>query len=195
MVSILTWFMGAGNILSAVQLKMTNNLIPINEAIPLQLQAGNHITAALAGFTLFMLAGNLWRRKLAGWLLTILLLAISTIIQLFKGPASITSGLAVGLIILLLLLRRSYDCPSDPLSVRRGMVALASVFILSLVIGVIGFTLEGILSHHPVRFQDAISQTLAMLVSFSNPNHWMVNGFSRYIADAHPSNGDTPTGI
>jgi phosphatidylglycerol lysyltransferase len=179
--SILVWLMGGVNLLSAFQSTWMNRLQPIKTAIPLELQAGSRLTAALAGLALFLLAGNLWRHKRAAWLLTMFLLAFTTLIQLFRGP-SYATGPSIFLLILLISLGYSFYAQSDPRSVYRGLSILASTFIISLAAGIMGFIMQGLHFHQPVGLPAAMNQTMAMLVSFFNPGPQPVNSFSWYYA-------------
>ena len=183
LVSILIGVMGAINIISVFLPTFMRRLVLLAGATPTGVQLVSSLTIVLGGFALFLLANSLWRRKQAGWILTLLLLLITTMAQLLNGPGIIT-GLVVGLIILLLLLRRSFDAYSDAPSVRQGVLVLASALLLALASGVTGFTLEGIYSHQPVNFLGAFSHMLTSLASFYDPNMKQVSGFSQYYSSS-----------
>jgi phosphatidylglycerol lysyltransferase len=101
--ALLTWLMGAVNVLSAARPAMMSRLALIRDAVPLEVRVGSRLTAALAGFALFLLAGGLWRRKRSAWLLTGLLLIVSVAAHLLKGLDVGEAGLAAGLVLLLVL--------------------------------------------------------------------------------------------
>jgi phosphatidylglycerol lysyltransferase len=180
--ALLTWLMGAVNLLSAVQPAMMNRLALIRDAIPLEVRVGSRLTTALAGFALFLLAGGLWRRKRTAWLLTGLLLIVSVAAHLLKGLDVDEAGLAVGLVLLLVLLRKSFYADSDPPSLRQGMIVLFSAFGFTLAYGVTGFILASLRSHNPVAFVDALHHTLVMLFTFYDPGPQPVVGFGHYFA-------------
>lgn len=180
--ALLTWLMGAVNLLSAVRPAMMNRLTLLRGVIPLEVRLGSRLTTALAGFALFLLAGGLWRRKRTAWLLTGLLLIVSAVTHLLKGPDFDEAGLAVGLVLLLVLLRNSFYAYSDPASLRRGLIVLLSALGFTLAYGVTGFVLAGVHDHLQVDFVDALRHTLVMLFSFYDPGPQPPVGFSRYFA-------------
>jgi phosphatidylglycerol lysyltransferase len=181
LVSILVWLLGGVNLLSALQPTWLNRLQSIKTAIPLELQAGSPLTVALAGCALFLLAGNLWRHKRSAWLLTIFLLAFTTLIQIFKGPGFAT-GPSISLLLILLSLGYSFYARSDSPAVYRGLSILASAFIVPLAAGVVGFIMQGIHFHQPVGLSAAANQTMTMLASFYNPAPQLINSFSWYFS-------------
>lgn len=180
--ALLTWLMGAVNLLSAVRPAMMNRLELIQDVIPLEVRVGSRLTTALAGFALFLLAGGLWRRKRTAWLLTGLLLVVSVVTHLLKGLDVDEAGMAVGLILLLVLLRKSFYAYSDPPSLRQGLIVLLSAFGFTVAYGVTGFVLAGLHYHHQFDFIDALRRTLVMLLTFYNPGPEPSIGFSRYFA-------------
>jgi len=180
--ALLTWLMGAVNLLSAVRPAMMNRLALIRDAIPLEVRVGSRLTTALAGFALFLLAGGLWRRKRTAWLLTGLLLIVSVAAHLLKGLDVDEAGMATGLVLLLILLRKSFYAYSDPPSLRQGVIVLFSAFGFTLAYGVAGFILTGLRSHHPVAFMDALRHTLVMLFTFYDPSPQLATGFGHYFA-------------
>src|SRR5512136_235532 len=84
-VALLAAGMGAINLFSALTPALRERLALIETTFPLEVRHGGRMTAALAGFALFLLASSLWRRKRTGWLITVILLAVSGISHLIKG--------------------------------------------------------------------------------------------------------------
>ena len=84
-VALSTAAMGIVNVLAAVTPAMRYRLRLLEEYSPLQVAQGGHLTSALAGFALLLLAVNLWRRKRVAWLLTVLVLSASVVTHLVKG--------------------------------------------------------------------------------------------------------------
>jgi phosphatidylglycerol lysyltransferase len=180
--ALLTAGMGAVNLISAVTPALRNRLALIEDTLPLEVRYGSRMTAALAGFALFLLAGSLWRRKRTGWLLTVILLAISVVTHLIKGLDYEEASLAFGLMIILLLLRPSFHAYTDRPSLRQGLLILAAAFAFTLIYGAIGFYF---LDHHfSVNFSllAALQQTVTMFISFYNPGLEPITGFGRYFA-------------
>ena len=117
-VALLTAAMGIVNVLAAVTPSMRYRLRLLEQYSPLQVTRGGHLTSALAGFALLLLAVNLWRRKRVAWLLTALVLAASAFTHLLKGLDYEEAALAAFLLIILLIWRSHFHARSDPPSIR-----------------------------------------------------------------------------
>jgi phosphatidylglycerol lysyltransferase len=180
--AILTGAMGAVNLFSAVFPALQSRLLLIENTLPLEVRHGSRLTSVLAGFALFLLAGNLWRRKRLAWLVTTVLLGVSVVTHLLKGLDYEEAGLSLGLLIFLVLIRSSFHAYSDPPSLRQGLVVLAAALAFTLVYGTAGFFLLD--RHFSVHFGllDALRQTIVMFTSFYNPGLEPVSGFGRYFA-------------
>jgi len=177
LVSLLVWLIGGINLLSALSATWMNRLEPIKSILPLDFQAGNRLSTALAGLALVWLAGSLWRHKRTAWLLTMFLLFFSTLPGLFKEPGPAT-GLSIFLLLLLLSLGYGFYGQSDAPAVFLGLSILALTFLLALLSGMTGFLLEGLSAHPPVGLAAAIQQTLSMLATFYNPGFHPAGSFS-----------------
>lgn len=182
--ALLTVLMGIINLTSAVQPALQSRLAMIEAIFPLVVRHGSRITAALSGFALILLAGNLWRRKRSAWALTVLLLLVSIPAHLIKGLDFEEASLGLSLLALLIILRRSFHASSDRPSLRQGLIVLATAFGFTLVYGAAGFYLLD--RHFSVHFGllDALRQTVVMFTSFSNPGLEPVTGFGKYFADS-----------
>ncbi len=180
--ALLTALMGIINMTSAVQPALQDRLVIIEEIIPLGVRHSSRIVTALAGFALLLLAANLWRRKRIAWILTIGLLILSILSHLIKGLDFEEASLGLGLLILLVVLRRSFHAMSDTPSVRQGLIVLAAAFGFTLVYGTVGFYLLD--RHFSIRFGlvDALRQTIMMFTMFSNPGLEPITGFGKYFA-------------
>jgi phosphatidylglycerol lysyltransferase len=183
-ISLLTGLMGVINLLSAVTPTMANRLKVIGHFSPLAIRHGGHLTAALGGFALLLLAGNLRRRKRVAWLLTMIVLVISIISHLFKGLDYAEATLAAALAVWLWSMRPHFHARSDPPSVRQGLTALAVALLFTLVYGVMGFYLLD--RHFNAKFglDTALRQTAIMFTQFYNPGLQPITGFGRYFADS-----------
>jgi phosphatidylglycerol lysyltransferase len=180
--ALMTFLMGMINLFSALQPTPQSRLAIIEPIFPLEVRHGSRITSALAGFALILLAVSLWRRKRTAWILTISLLGISCIADLIKGLEFEEASLAFGILILLLLLRHSFDAISDRPSTRQGLVVLATAFLFTMIYGIAGFYLLD--RHFSVHFSimQAIRQTIVMFTAFYNPGIEPLTGFGRYFA-------------
>ena len=181
-VALLTGGMGIVNLVSAIRPALMSRLVILENYIPLEVRHGSRLTSALAGFGLFLLAGSIWRRKRTGWLLTVILLIVSSVTHLLKGLDYEEASLAIGLAALLLLLRNSFHAESDRPSLRQGLVVLAAAFAFTLVYGVSGFYLLD--RHFRTHFGllDVLRQTVVMFTYFYNPGLQPISGFGRYFA-------------
>jgi phosphatidylglycerol lysyltransferase len=181
-VAWLTGLMGVINILSAITPSLAGRVAVIEKFLPLAVTRGGHLTAALAGFALLLLANGLWRRKQTAWLLTMLVLVVSVISHLLKGLDYEEAILATGLAIWLFSLRPHFHARSDVPSIRHGLRVLGGGLVFTLAYGVAGFYL---LDHHfNVNFSltAALQQTLIMFTQFYDPGLQPVTSFGRYFA-------------
>jgi len=77
--------MGVVNLFSAIIPAMHARMVIIRDIFPMEVLHGTRLAAALAGFALLLLAGSLWRRKRTAWLLTVLILSASIVMNLVKA--------------------------------------------------------------------------------------------------------------
>ena len=131
-VALLAALMGVINVLSAITPTLVNRLVLLERVSPLEVRHGSHLTAALAGFALLVLAGNLWRRKRVAWLLAMVVLVISSVSHLLKGLDYEEATLAAALAVWLWFLRPHFHARSDPPSIQQGLQALAAALLFTL---------------------------------------------------------------
>lgn len=181
-VAVLVALMGIVNVLSALTPALVARWTGLEHVLPLAVRHGSHLTAALAGFALLLLAGSLARRKRVAWLLTLVVLGISLANHLFRGPAYAKAALAGGLMVVLWLMRAHFHARSDRPSVQQGLRVLAGALLFTLAYGVSGFYLLD--RHYSVNFGfvDALRQTLVMFAQFYDPGLEPITGFGRYFA-------------
>ncbi|MCE9647729.1 MAG: phosphatidylglycerol lysyltransferase domain-containing protein [Chloroflexi bacterium] len=183
-ISLLTAAMGIVNVLSAVTPSLKDRLKLLEEYSPFGVSRGGHLTSALAGFALLLLAVSLWRGKRVGWLLTVGILSISIPTHLIKGLDYEEAAFAALLLVLLILTRRNFRARSDAPSVRAGLYAVSASLGFTLAYGVLGFYLLD--RHFQVNFGfwAAIRQTIVMFVAFYDPGLQPITGFGKYFADS-----------
>jgi len=176
--------MGVLNVLSAITPALAERIALLEQYSPLEVHRGSRLTAALAGFALFVLATNLWRRKRVAWLLTLIVLIISMISHLLKGLDYEEAGIAVGLAVLLIMLRAHFHARSDPPSIQQGLQVLAGALAFTLAYGVTGFYLLD--RHFSVQFSlmAAVRQTIVMFTEFYDPGLQPLTHFGRYFSDS-----------
>ena len=182
--SLLTLLMGMINLTSAVQPALQDRLALIRTIFPLEVTHGSRLTSAMAAFALILLAGSLWRRKRTAWLLTVVLLGISIAAHLVKGLDFEEASLGLGLLVLLVILRRSYHAASDRPSLRQGLTVLAAAFVFTLVYGSVGFYILDRHFHIGYNLLSAIRETVVMFTTFDNPAPQPATSFGKYFIDS-----------
>lgn len=183
-VALLTAAMGVVNVLSAVRPTMQHRLRLLEQYSPLQVTHGGHLTSALAGFALLLLASGLWRRKRVAWLLALVVLLASIVTHLLKGLDYEEATLAALLVIVLLAWRSHFHARSDPPSVRQAISTMVAALAFTLAYGVTGFFLLD--RHFRVNFGfwAALRQTVVMFTQYYDPGLQPITGFGRYFADS-----------
>ena len=184
LISLLTAAMGVINVMSAVRPSLADRLKLLEQYSPFGISHGGHLTSALAGFALLLLAVSLWRRKRIGWILTVTILSISIPTHLIKGLDYEEAALAAVTLILLIITRDHFQARSDPPSVRAGLLAVLASLGFTLAYGVTGFYLLD--KHFRINFGfwDAIRQTVIMFAAFYDPGLEPITGFGKYFADS-----------
>ena len=182
--AILVALMGIVNVLSAVTPSLADRLAVLEQFLPLEVRHGGHLTAALSGFALLLLAGNLARRKRVAWALALVVLAISSVSHLIKGLDYEEATLAIGLAVMLWLMRAHFHARSDRPSIQQGLRVLAGAFLFTLAYGAAGFFLLD--RHYSLSFGlwTALRQTLIMFTQFYDPGLTPLTRFGRFFADS-----------
>ena len=186
-IALLTAAMGVVNVLSAVTPSMKARLRLLESVLPLQVTQGGHLTSALAGFALLLLATSLWRRKRVAWFLTVGVLAISIVTHIIKGLDYEEAILAIILLIALIIFRSHFHARSDTPSVRQGIMTLLAAVAFTLTYGVVGFYLLD--NHFRVTFGlwVALRQTVVLSTQFYDPGLQTITTstrFGRYFVDS-----------
>jgi phosphatidylglycerol lysyltransferase len=176
--------MGIINLLSAVTPSLADRQAILEQFSPLEVQHGGHLTAALAGFALVMLAANLARRKRVAWLLTLVVLGASVVSHLVKGLDYEEATLALALAVMLWLMRAHFHASSDRPSFWQGLRVLGGASLFTLAYGVSGFFLLD--RHFSVNFGfwAALRQTLIMFTQFYDPGLAPLTRFGHFFADS-----------
>lgn len=183
-ISLLVAAMGIVNVMSAVTPSLSDRLKLLEQYSPFGISHGGHLTSALAGFALLLLAVSLWRRKRIGWILTVTILSVSIPTHLIKGLDYEEALLAAVTLTLLIITRDHFQARSDPPSVRAGLLAVLASLSFTLAYGVTGFFLLD--RHFQINFGfwDAIRQTVIMFAAFYDPGLQPITGFGKYFADS-----------
>ena len=184
--ALLTAGMGVVNVLSTVTPSLASRMKLIEGYLPLMVQRGGHLTAALAGFALMALSVGLWRRKRTVWIITIIVLMVSSVSHMVKGLDYEEATLGFALAFWMLTQRAHFYARSDRPSLRQGLWAVATSMGFTLLYGVTGFYLLD--RHFSVNFGlgAAIRQTVVMFAAFYDPGLQPVpiTHFGRFFADS-----------
>ncbi len=179
---LLTIAVGVVNVLSAVTPSLPERVEWLQQIFPFEVRASAHISAAIAGFLLLALTGNLLRRKRIAWLLTIALLGVSIGSHLIKGLDWEEIVLPLLLLVQLLLMRRVFTAASDLPSIAQGVRLLIGAVLFTLAYGTAGFFLLNRQYATPFSLPGAIAQTLAMLFTLDNAGLEPITRFGRFFA-------------
>jgi phosphatidylglycerol lysyltransferase len=184
LVALLAGLMGVVNILSAVTPSLASRVALLEEFVPLAVRRGGHLTAALAGLALLLVAGNLARRKRVAWWLAEAALLASIASHLLKGLDYEEASLAAGLALWLFLLRHRFHAASDRPTFLQGLRLLLIAPAFTLLYGVTGFYLLD--RHFSVNFSlmAAARQTVVMFTQFYDPGLIPLTRFGHFFADS-----------
>jgi len=184
LIAILTALMGVVNLVSATFPAMRDRLALLEHIFPLEVRRGTHLTAALAGFALLLLAETLGRRKRVAWIMTVIILLISAISHLIKGLDYEEASLAMALCVVLIANRHHYHSHSDLPSIRNGLLVLLTAILFTLVYGTTGFFLLD--RHFKIHysFTAAVRQTFVMFTQFYDPGLEPLTGFGHYFGNS-----------
>lgn len=176
-VALLTGLTGLINVFSvvrslvgvpAVANDLANELETVARYSPFGIREGGQLATLISGFFLLVMANALWRRKQTAWLVTLIILLISTTGQLLKqsyGAALLAGGLAVWLF----FLNSHFHARSDRPSARQGLQVLVIGIAFTLLYGVLGFYLLARQPGQPFDWPTALEQTVTMMTRFSAP--------------------------
>jgi phosphatidylglycerol lysyltransferase len=184
MVCLLIASMGAIDLLSAVTPSVPERVEWIEAFFPVAVRHSGHLFAALSGFFLLTLATSLLRRKRLAWLLTIVLLTLSILFHLVKGLDYEESLWAAALIILLVLMRKTFTAQSDRASISQGVRVLVGSLLFTLAYGTVGFFLLDRMYQVNFDFPSAVLQTLAMFFTEDNAGLQPSKRFGQFFADS-----------
>ncbi|MGE5123681.1 MAG: flippase-like domain-containing protein [Acidobacteriaceae bacterium] len=185
LVALLTAGMGIIDVLSGLTPALHDRIQILEQFSPFGVDVGGHLTSALAGFALLLLARGLWRRKRLAWALAVTILVVSVPVHLFKGLDYEEAILGAALAIWLVSLRPHFHAHSDPPSIRQGLFTLLIALLFTLLYGVLGFYLldrHFIVDGQAVTFSlwGSLRQTVVMFTQYYNPGLVPATRFGRY---------------
>jgi phosphatidylglycerol lysyltransferase len=160
--ALLTACTGAINLLTAVAPKLLEQVSWLRAISPFDVKVSAHFFAALSGFFLLTLAANLLRRKRVAWVLTLILLTISLVLNVLRGWYHLEGIFSIVLLCQLILMRRVFTARSDPPSIGQGIRVLVGALIFTLLYGTGGFYLQNHGFNARFNLWGAVFQTLAL---------------------------------
>lgn len=169
-VALLTAVVGVINVLSALTPGFIEALEPLASYAPLRTQVGAQFGAALSGFALLLLASALWRRKRVAWYLTLLVLATSTLINVYRWSLLDLRALLIGVLALwLLFMRPHFHARSDPPSVRQGVRVVSAALAFAVLYGSSGLLAVSLAVDRSLDPLEAVRQSVVMLFLLRPP--------------------------
>jgi phosphatidylglycerol lysyltransferase len=169
-VALFAALMGFVNIVSAVYPQLTQDLGEMARYAPLQLRRGGQLGALLTGLALLVLAGALWRRKRAAWLITMVVLLLSaTSHALNRSLLDYRTILTLLLAAWLLFMRPHFHARSDPPSVRQGLTITVAGLTFLFLYGMTGITILARRSGQALDLAEAAAQTVQVVFTLRPP--------------------------
>lgn len=140
-VHLVAWFVatvGLIDILEAFLPKEPGVIEWMEPFLPIDVSESSRLGMYLSGFCLLGIARGVWRRKRAAWWIAVVLLSLTTILQLARELAFHHAFLAAGILGLLIWRRRDYIAESDRGSIRWALILGIPLFIAVFVYAVFG---------------------------------------------------------
>lgn len=122
LVAVLVMLGGVFDLLDGLWVRHPLRLNPLAMWLPLEVHQGSRALLVLSGILLVTLGRGLRRGKRRAWQLALLLVSASVVLHLVRNPHVIFVLPPLGLLIYLILARRSFIAGSDPISTRRSML-------------------------------------------------------------------------
>ncbi len=118
----------------------------------------------IAGISLIVIARSLLHGKRNAWRIAFVAVFVSALGHHVKEADAIGLALSAGLLILLIVVRRSFRAKSDPALVRRGVQLLASGFLATFVYGTVGLYFLDRNFRESTTLGESIEDALRLLV-------------------------------
>jgi len=175
--ALLTGGMGLVNLFSTVTPSIATQMGANEPGWLVAMRQASHLAISMAGFTLLLLAYELWRRQRSAWEISLLVLEFSVVFHLAKGLDFEEALLAAGLAVWLEQQQIHFTARAKEPSIGQGLRILATAVFFTLAYGTVGFMLLD--RHYVPEFglPGALRQTLKLLIYSFAP---------RYVSDAVP---------
>lgn len=183
-IALLTAIAGLLNLLIAVSPRLTERSRWLERLTALTVETQGRVAAAVIGFILLTLAGQLLRRKRVAWLLTVLLLGLSLLLKGVRSHHPLIALFDIILLAALLVDRQVYSARSDAPSRVRAVRVLLGALVFSLAYGTLGLFW---LDRHYARDFDlftALQQVLQLFFSWDASTALPQTRFGRLFAES-----------
>ena len=178
--AILTGFVGIVSVLSATTPALAQRFQIIEGLLPLLATDVGHMVAVLSGFALLILSFGLWRFKQTAWQIMMIVLLVSIVSHLLKGPDFAEAILSALLALYLWAQRSHFQAISDPPSVRQGIAVLLGAIVFTLAYGTVGYYLLGEEYEKEFSLAAGFSQTVALFTTFGHVTLATPSRFGQY---------------
>jgi phosphatidylglycerol lysyltransferase len=140
-VHLVAWFVaiiGIFNIVEAIFPKEPSVIDWMEEFLPMDISESSRVGTYLTGFCLLAIARGLWRRKHAAWWVAVILLTLTSVLQLMRAFDYHHALIALLMVGLLIWRRKDFAAQSDRGSIRWAIIIGVPLFIGVFLYGVIG---------------------------------------------------------
>ena len=136
------------DILSAVTPPFRSRFESLQDWVPLSVSQGAAAVVALAGLSLLFLARGVRRGQRRAWLVSVVVLAVSSVLHLLKGIDFEETGVSLVVLAFLLVNGRSFAARSDRPSLRWAFTTLAAGALLTITVAVAAVEVTMALDRH-----------------------------------------------
>ncbi|HWD95551.1 MAG TPA: phosphatidylglycerol lysyltransferase domain-containing protein, partial [Acidimicrobiales bacterium] len=128
---------GLLNVIFATEHRLRSHLHLVPNMLPLDVAKGAAALIAVAGIVMIMLARGLRRGQRRAWFLAVTLLSTTIVFHVLRGGTLVSSLIATGILIALVVQRRYFQASSDRTSAAEtfwllGLVAVTAVWFATL---------------------------------------------------------------
>ncbi len=185
-VRVITWMVAFAGLLSVAALVpwVHRHIEPFrNSLLPFELRVTGRVATVLVGLSFLVLADQLRLGKRRAWQLAVGVAALSSVLELTKGPHLVAAGYSIAVLLLLVGFRDRFTAPADPPSIWR-LLRLFPVYVFV----VYGFGVLALFADHrrisPTPTLAGAFETVTFgLVGVSGPYTYQ----SRFFHDFYPA--------
>lgn len=155
------------NVIGVLNPNLPERFLAVHDQFPLTLRAIAQFFIILASFNLLILADGLTKRKRIAWLLTIFILALSSLLLIMAGLFYKHAIITTLLIVLLLFSRYYFHQLSTGLPLLRGIAIFMMAIVFIFFYASVGLMLSNGYFEENLRFINAVYQIFLLVTHFS----------------------------